>query len=126
MARLLLIDVENDEIKEVNIEEDNFNDYYKHLNCRIFDIARRKIGGKMFDIYVDDEGLLKSPQPSVSAYCLSRNEPMLVGNLIIANCDEVGNTTDLSDDDIKLIKENLIFATSFTKPNGYSLLACEY
>ena len=126
MARLLLIDVIDDKVKEVNIGESDLDVFHEYLHCRCFDVTERKIGGKYFDIFCDDEGLLQDPQPPISAYSIKDNEPMLVGNLIIANHDMEGNTTDLSDEDIKLIKENLIFATSPAKPKGYKLLACEY
>ena len=125
MTRAFLIDVENDVIKEVSVGND-CKDFHKYINCRCFTVTSRKVGGKSFDVYCDDEGLLLDPQPPISAYSLKLNEPMLVGNLILANHDMEGNTTDLSDEDIKLIKENLIFATSPAKPKGYQLLACEY
>ena len=126
MARLLLIDVFNNDVREVNIGQGELDKFYELLNCRCFDITDRKIGGKYFDIFCDDEGLLQDPQPPISAYSLETREPMLVGNLIIANHDREGNTTDLSDEDIEHIKENQIFATSPAKPKGYKLLTCEY
>jgi hypothetical protein len=126
MVRLFLIDVMNDKAEELNIEPYDLDKFHELLNCRCFAIPKRRIGGKYFDIYCDDEGLIKDEQPPVSAYSISKREPMLVGNLIIANHDMAGDTIDLSDEDIKLIKENLIFATSPAKPNGYKLLACEY
>lgn len=126
MVRLFLIDVINDKAEELNIEPYDLDKFNELLDCRCFDIPRRKIGGKMFDIYCDDEGFLKDDQPPISAYSLKLNEPMLVGNLIIANHNYAGETTDLSDEDIKLIKENLLFATSQAKPKGYQLLHCEY
>ena len=126
MARLLLIDVINDDVREVNIGENDLDTFHELLHCRCFDIPSRKIGGIYFDIFCDDEGLLQDPQPPISAYNAKENEPMLVGNLIIANHDSYGNTTDLSDEDIEHIKKNLMFAISPAKPNGYRLLNCEY
>lgn len=124
MARLFLIDVQNGENREV--ECNGLDDYYKNIGCDTFDIARRQIGGIYYDIFCDDVGLLKEPQPPISAYDIKKHEPMLVGNLIIANHDREGNTTDLSDSDIRNIQKNLIFATSTNKPEGYVLLNCEY
>lgn len=86
MARLLLIDKHN--------------------------IARRKVGEKIFDIFVDDEGLLKD-NPIPTAFT-SDLEVALVGNLLFANHDAEGNTTSLSDEDIECIIDNLYFVT----PNG--------
>lgn len=104
MARLLLLDIYEDRIQEVECNE--LDDYYKYLRCDCFDIARRKLDNKYFDIFVDDEGLLKD-DPIVSAITIKR-EPMLVGNLIFANHDGQGNTVSLSDEDIKLIKSHIL------------------
>lgn len=126
MARLMLIDVMNNEIKEVNIKQSDINMYHELIGCRCFDIASRQIGGKYFDIFCDDEGLLQDPQPPISAYDTERNEPMLVGNLIIANHDMEGNTTSLSDDDIEHIKKHILYARSERFPIGYRLIDCQY
>jgi len=72
-------------------------------------VATRKIGGKRFDIWCDDEGLLKGDEfiaLAVSIYPRYANE-FLVGNLLIATSDSEGNTTGLSDNDIDLIKSNI-------------------
>ena len=77
------------------------DDYYKALRCRLFDIAHYKVGGKYFDIFVDDEGMF-AEEPVVSARDKDGN-PMLVGNLIFANHDKHGNTTSLTEDDVHTI-----------------------
>ena len=92
------------------IECGNLDDYYKYLECDCFDIANRKIGGKRFDVFVDDEGLLKE-NPIPTAINGSGNV-MLVGNLIFANHDYEGNTTSLSDDDIEIIKKSKVVGFS--------------
>lgn len=100
MARVLVFTT-NGETKE--IECNTLDDYYKELNCSTFDIVRRRVGNKMFDIFVDDEGLLKCDP--VITMIGDDFKPMLVGNLIFANSDSEENTTSLSDDDVKLIKD---------------------
>lgn len=103
MARLFLLDIVNNESREV--ECDKLQDFYEYLNCSCIDIANRELSGKRFDIFVDDEGLLKD-NPMVSA--LSKDfKPMLIGNLIFANHDGAGNTTDLTDGDIRVIKRHI-------------------
>lgn len=125
MARLLLIDVVKNEIKEVHINGGDIHWYHEYIDCRCFDITQRKIGGRYFDIFCDDEGLLKDPQPPLSAINTKTKEPMLVGNLIIANHDRAGETTDLSDEDIKLIKKHIVMLTM--KDGSMNLaLDCEY
>lgn len=126
MARLLFLDVINDKIREVNIGQSDLETFHELLDCRCFDITQRRIGGKYFDIFCDDEGLLKDPQPPLSAADVNKEEPMLVGNLIIANHDYEGNTTDLSDDDIKHIKKNIVLAFNQYRPHGYKILNCQY
>jgi len=84
----------------------DLEDFYRVLECDCFDIATRKIGGKYFDIYVDDEGLLKdNPRPSAIT---PDKEVMLVGNLFICSSNEEGETISISDDDCGLIFENVV------------------
>lgn len=103
-------------------ECETLEDYYQYLECDCFDIARRRIGGKYFDIFCDDVGLFHD-DPTVSAVDKD-GHPMLVGNLIIANHDEMGEATGLSDDDIILICSNVV---AYEK-NGERVLAiiCDY
>lgn len=101
MARLLLFT--GHEFKEVTC--DSLDDYYRYLECDTFDITSRNVGGKRFDIFVDDIGLFKD---ALITGVSPELEVMLVGNLIFANHDQEGNTTSLSDADIKLIKKEKI------------------
>ena len=105
MARLLVLDViDGKGLYEAECNE--LDDYYRHLKCDCFDVATRKIGDRYFDMFVDDEGLFKDPAiPSVFD---SDMNPMLVGNVVFANHDEYGETTSLSDDDIRIIKESMV------------------
>ena len=102
MARLLAFNPKSGEFTE--FEQETLQDFYDKLECDCFDIASRKVGteGRRYDIFVDDVGLLKE-NPIISAID-SHFRPALVGNLVFANHDNEGNTTSLSDDDIKYIK----------------------
>lgn len=125
MARLLLLDVINNETKEV--ECNVLNDFYEYLQCDTFDIANREIGRKLkrFDLYIDDEGLLKDNAIVSAVDFLS--QPVLVGNIIFANHDEEGNTVDLSDEDIEYIRRYIKKRFTLDCPEGYNLLTyCEY
>ena len=84
--KLLLLDVENNELKTV--EANGLDDYYKYLNCRTIDIVHRKINDVECEIICDDEGLLKQ-NPKVSAVDIT-GQPILFGNLLIAS----GTVTD--------------------------------
>lgn len=99
MALVLLLDVEDNDfyVRECN----KLQDYYKFLKTDTFDIVRRKVGKKVFDVYIDDIGLFReAPRPSMVN---ETGKTMLVGNLIFANHDAEGNTTSLTDDDIREI-----------------------
>ena len=60
-----LIDVENSNPYIAEIDG-SIESYYQILKCDMFDIATRRIGENYYDIYCDDEGLLKC-KPLVSA-----------------------------------------------------------
>lgn len=95
--RMLLIDVKNNKIKPVDVN--GLYDYYQYIDCRCIDIVRRKIGGKYFEIIIDDEGLLvNNPIPSaINKY----GEVMLVGNLLIAGGEVVdGELIGITDSEI--------------------------
>ena len=85
-------------------------------------VVERKIGEKYFDIWLDDEGLLKEDRQLTGA-CMNAGE-YLVGNLLIATHDDEGNTTGLTDEQINLITKHLIEKKDFLdfkKIPGYKL-----
>lgn len=130
---LLLIDVksietDSDKFPIRQIECSSLEDYYDALQCETFDIARRKIGGHYFDIFVDDIGLFDE-SPIVSAIRwvdkdAGKAEPMLVGNLIIANHDAEGNTTSLTREDVGVILSNILWNCS--DKGVYPILQCDW
>ena len=123
MARCLVLNVKYESgeapiyIKECN----DLQDFYDAIKADPFDIAVRNVGGRNFDFFVDDNGLFEENAiPSVVDSALN---PLLVGNLVIANHDAEGNTTDLSDDDIKVIKNNIEwFGVNFYGVAGFRLV----
>ena len=65
----------------------NYKDYYKHLECRTFDVIQ--LGDKI-SIYVDDDGWCASPL--YLTLVLGVEQP-LAGNLVFAGVvDKNGNT----------------------------------
>lgn len=65
----------------------NYKDYYKHLECRTFDVIQ--LGDKI-SIYVDDDGWWASPL--YLTLVLGLGQP-LAGNLVFAGgVDKNGNT----------------------------------
>ena len=92
--------------KMFNLEfEDNLENIYKLLDVDLIDVATRKVGDKVYDFVVDDEGLLKGGAiPSVFD---KDQQPMLVGNVLILNSDDEGNFASLTDDDIENLQSHL-------------------
>lgn len=118
--------VTDTEAKVIDIADDDWRVYLDLIGCRCFDIANRKVGDTRFDIYCDDEGLF-AENPRVSGARKMKNgkyEPMLVGNLVFTHTDEDGNTIGITDDDVKVIKENLFCGMSFGKV--YPIVLMEY
>jgi hypothetical protein len=100
---------------------DEVEDLQKSIDCRCFDITRRKIGGTYYDIVCDDEGLFReAPVPSAVN---SDGEVMLVGNLFI--CRHKGsNLASLTDKDMARIAENLRIIV--TRAGVTPVIVCEY
>ena len=122
MATVLVLDVKADEFRIAECNE--IEDFYRELDAQPFDIARRKIDGKMFDIFIDDMGLLRD-KPKISA--ISKGfEPMLVGNLVFANHDSKGNTTSLTDEDMARILSSSVRISTKSHPDKYTAIVCEY
>lgn len=122
MAVVLVLDVKTDQLRMAECEE--LDDFYRELEAEPLDIARRKIGGRMYDIFVDDEGLFRE-NPVISAIDKEGN-PMLVGNLVFANHDAEGNTTSLTMEDVARIVGNMVRVSTEARPVGYTAVLCEY
>lgn len=119
MIKAILIDVKNNCTEVVEIEN-TLDEYYRLIDCRCIDIVRRKIGRKYYDIICDDEGLFDE-SPKISAIN-NLGGVMLVGNLLITNADEEGETIGLTTDDIRYIKKRIEFMYTQNHPEGYYML----
>jgi len=98
--RAIVYNAKTREAKEVEIE--NYKDYYKHLDCRTFDIVRIS---ESVNVYVDDEGLMVD-NPSFSLVA-GYPEP-LAGNLVFTGgADRDGNTLS-STESVKNVIKNII------------------
>ena len=99
--KMLLLDVENKEIKMV--EANGLDDYYELIGCRCIDIVHRTIGDVEVEIVIDDEGALVN-QPKISAIGVD-DTPMLFGNLLIASgrVTDDGELTELDEDEVEAI-----------------------
>lgn len=85
--KAILIDPFEQSVKEVEYSGD-FRDIYKLIDAECFDCARIRRGD---GIFVDDEGLLKSP---THFFEHSDYPSPLAGKGLIVGCDEQGESVD--------------------------------
>ena len=111
--KMLLLDVKNNEVKIVEVN--GLEDYYRYIGCRVIDIVRRTIGDLTVEIVCDDEATFEE-HPKVSGIDIS-GRPCLYGNLLVAGGTVIdGNLTELTEDEVKYIKEFIIeITTAFYK-----------
>lgn len=97
--------------------------YYKALDCTTIDITRRYIGGRLFEIVVDDEGALRT-NPVVSAVD-HEMRPMLYGRLFITQYDGGEDLKDLTEAEAEHILRHTLL---YIRGSGSAGLAveCEY
>lgn len=105
--RGILINVDEATVSVEEVEDD-FRELQRELqkiiSADFFEIARRKIGSKLYAIICDDEGMLKDRR--ISAINRGYSEDILVGNLFI--CNELGpELVSLLDVDIIRIIESI-------------------
>lgn len=124
MERVLVLDVENNTTREVEISDD-ITTIYRELGCDVFDIANRKIGDRRFDIFCDDIGLFRD-EPIVSAINADDFSPMLVGNLLFANHDSEGRTVGLTDEDVAMIRSNIAMVVSSKRGDPWMVGCCDW
>ena len=114
--KMLLLDVENREVKVV--EANTLEDYRKFIGCRYIDIVRRWIGDVVVEIVIDDEGALVD-EPKVSAIGVD-GTPMLYGNLLIAGgrVTDDGDLTELTVAEFDELMDNIATITTsvYTEP----------
>jgi hypothetical protein len=122
--KVLIFDEKKQELIEKDIENE-LDTFYEIIGCRCIDIPRRKVGGKYFDIIVDDEGLLKS-NPICTGVDAKSMDCMLFGTLIFTNTDDEGNTVSLSDEDISLIQSEVMHGLNMQTFEPVCVVKMEY
>lgn len=95
--KIVFFDTEKQKF-EIKLISHELNEIYDLLNCRIFDIIKRKIGESEIDIFCDDEFLFSEKLPSaINEY----GQVAFMGNLIFAGCNtSTGKTISLNDKQI--------------------------
>lgn len=98
-------------------------EYYRILDCSCFDIVSVKIGQHFYDVYCDDESLLKA-NPIVSA--VDKNcSPQLTGNLFITKTDFDGETLSLEPHEIKEVTDQIKGFFDLAAGKAHDVLICE-
>lgn len=122
--KMLLLNVYDNFTKVVDASK--LEDYYELIGCTCIDIVNRKIGRKRFDIICDDEGTFRS-DAKISAID-NLGQIMLVGNLLITGSADIeGNLTELTDKDIKYIRDRIQNISTRIHLDGYNMLTqCGY
>lgn len=109
MKKLRGVLVANNEIKEFELEYNNYKDFYPLLNCSTFDIQTRQFNGEWLDIYCDDEGLLKAnPKPSVLTFSDGELVEQIVGNVFIISHNDEGEIISLTEEQIKKVLDTQV------------------
>lgn len=104
MLKSLLLDVQNGEVRAIEIE-DSLDAFYDALDCTCIDIVDRCVDGRWFEIMCDDEGLLKSNW-TLSAIDKD-GQPMLVGNLMFFHSNDEGDLASITEDDEAFLREHI-------------------
>lgn len=88
------------EIDIITIDNENTLDQlYKLIDCDLVDCIETNIDGELYDVWFDDEYLLKPPAiPSLIV-----NEQLVCNSFVIARCDEEGKTIGLDENDLEHI-----------------------
>lgn len=110
-------------VAEQRTIEKSLQSYYNLLGCRCIDITQRDIGGKVFDIIVDDEaGLVDKPVISGVSY---NYDPMLLGKLFITkgSSDEV---MSLDEGEIQRVLDNIIVVYQYREQKATVAVLCGY
>ena len=83
------------------ISPDNvLQDLYKVLNCELVTCTEIEVNGKLFDVYSDDEALLKD-KPAPNLYI--DDDQIIFGSVAFAKADEEGKLVGLSHEDVQLL-----------------------
>ena len=83
------------------ISPDNvLKDLYSILNCELVTCTKIEVNGKLFDMYSDDEALLKN-KPAPNLYI---DEDLIIfGSVAFAKTDDEGKLVGLYRDDVYLL-----------------------
>lgn len=89
--------------------QENLQRIYDVLECDYITVATRKFGKNYYDVYCDDEGLLKAnPLPSVATFEKGECIEQLVGNVFICKHDGEGGMQSLTQAECEEVLSTLL------------------
>lgn len=100
----------NGEFKVVKVK-DHYEEFKKLLGIEDspVDVQTRKVGGKSYDFWLDDEGLYKTKDGTLNGTCLCTDAAeIFVGNVLILRANNDGECESLTEEDIKNLQEHYI------------------
>lgn len=84
------------------LSDNILQDLYKILNCELVTCAEIEVNENLFDVYSDDEALLKnSPVPNLYI----DDDLIIFGSVAFAKADEEGKLVGLSQDEIHMLRD---------------------
>ena len=105
----VLVDVHKGTVQQVTIEK-GYDSYCRMLGCSSIDVVNRSIGGQGFNIICSSKALLhKNERPSALS---ESGEPVLFGNLFIANIDGEGDVCNLREGQTDHVLRHVCVTTS--------------
>lgn len=120
-----IIDIDNDKAGLVEIgDDDHLGQFYKLIGCGCIDICTRKIGGKYYNIVIDDEGLLVADP--VFAAIDTRMRGMLAGNIIIFGIGDDQDLCSIEDTDPANIRDNMYEVFDFDTMKTHPVVVMDY
>lgn len=120
-----LIDLENDSARMVEIkDEDHLGQFYRLIGCDCIDIVVRKVGGKRYNIVIDDEGLLVADP--VFAAIDTQMRGMLAGNIIIFGIGDDQDLCSIEDTDPANIRGNMYEVFDFDTMKTHPVVVMDY
>lgn len=120
-----LIDVNGDNTGLVEIGDGNhLKQFYDLIGCRCIDITVRKVGGKPYNIVLDDEGLLVG-EPTISAID-GEMHSMLAGNLILFGMADDMDLASIEAADVPNIIGNMYEVFDFDTLKTHPIVMMEY
>ena len=101
---------------------DDLDTLYQLIGCDTIDIVLRKIGGKPYQIILDDEGLFAN-KPVLTMADPENKDDIIVGTVVIAGkADENGDLTSVTEEDVQHIENYIYYGVTCDKDERSNII----